>query len=143
MLALALPLAACAGTGGSGNGSADSQQVVEQPEIALGCRTQPGSEAVSERKSPFDSARIDIGGRIAQVCYSRPAAHGRLIFGPQSEGAGAPLVPWGRLWRTGANEPTILHLPFAAEIAGLAVDPGSYSMYTIPGEREWTLILNR
>lgn len=142
-LGVILSLAACAGTGGSTNGGADTQQVVEQPEIALACRTQPGSEAVSERKSPFDSTRIDVGGRAAQICYSRPAAQGRLIFGTAATGAGAPLVPYGRLWRTGANEPTVLHLPFAASLAGISLQPGSYSLYTIPGETEWTLIVNR
>ena len=143
-IGLLLSLAACAGTGGSGNGGTDSQQVVEQPEIGLECRTQPGSEAVSERKSPFDSARIDIAGRAAQVCYSRPSTQGRVIFGSDTTATtGAPLVPYGRLWRTGANEPTVLHLPFPAELAGIALAPGSYSLYTIPGETEWTVIVNR
>lgn len=142
---LALAAAGCVGTGGSGNGAADAQEVAEQQEVSLECRTQPGSEAVSERKSPFDSVRIDVGGRVAEICYSRPAAHGRLIFGSAAEPgtAASPLVPYGKLWRTGANEPTILHLPFAADVAGLQLEPGSYSIYTIPGESEWTLILNR
>lgn len=139
---LALATAACAGTGGSGNGDVDAQQVLEQPEVSLGCRTQPGSEAVAERTSPFDSTRIEIAGRAAQVCYSRPAARGRVIFS-ETAGATPPLVPYDKLWRTGANEPTILHLPFRAELAGIALDPGSYSLYTIPGPTEWTLIVNR
>jgi hypothetical protein len=138
---LALATAACAGTGGSGNADVDAQQILEQPEVSVECRTQPGSEAVAERTSPFDSTRIEIAGRAAQVCYSRPAARGRLIFA--AEGATAPLVPYEKLWRTGANEPTILHLPFRAELAGLALEPGSYSLYTIPGATEWTLIVNR
>lgn len=143
---LALAAAGCAGTGGSGNGAAaDAQEVAEQQEVSLECRTQPGSEAVAERKSPFDSVRIEVGGSVAEICYSRPAAHGRLIFGAAAEAgaAGSPLVPFGKLWRTGANEPTILHLPFAAEVAGIQLQPGSYSLYTIPGEAEWTVILNR
>jgi hypothetical protein len=56
---------------------------------------------------------------------------------------GGDLVPYGKLWRTGANEPTIIHLAGAAEIAGIAVEPGSYSLYTIPGADEWTVIVNR
>src|SRR5690606_11953348 len=122
-LGVILTLAACAGTGGSSNGGTDTQQVVEQPEISLECRTQPGSEAVSERKSPFDSTRITVGTQTAQVCYGRPSAQGRVIFGADGTAAGAPLVPYGKLWRTGANEPTILHLPFAAELAGIALTP--------------------
>lgn len=139
---LALVTAACAGTGGSGNADVDAQQVLEQPEVSLECRTQPGSEAVAERTSPFDSTRIEIAGHAAQVCYSRPAARSRVIFGAAG-GATPPLVPYDRLWRTGANEPTILHLPFRAELAGLALEPGSYSLYTIPGASDWTLIVNR
>src|SRR5690606_37152922 len=56
---------------------------------------------------------------------------------------GEALVPYGKLWRTGANEPTTIHLATPAQIAGVAVEPGSYSLYTIPGEREWTVIVNR
>jgi hypothetical protein len=52
-------------------------------------------------------------------------------------------VPYGKLWRTGANEPTTLHLPFTAEIAGIRVAPGSYSIYTVPNVDEWEIIVNR
>ena len=60
---------------------------------------------------------------------------GRTVFGG--------LVQYDELWRTGANEPTIIHLPFAASIAGIAVEPGSYSLYTEPGREQWTIIVNR
>jgi hypothetical protein len=56
---------------------------------------------------------------------------------------GGALVPYGKLWRTGANEPTTLHLPFTAEIAGVRVPPGSYSIYTVPNVDEWEIIVNR
>jgi hypothetical protein len=114
---------------------AGDAQIVTQPEVPLDCKTQPGSEPLAERTSPFDSARVDIGGRLAQVCYSRPSAKGRVIFGG--------LLPYGKLWRTGANEPTIIHIQFPAEIVGLRVEPGSYSIYTIPTEKDWTVIVNR
>jgi hypothetical protein len=68
-----------------------------------------------------DSAR-------AKICYSRPYARGRVIFGD--------LVPWDTLWRTGANEPTIIFLNRRATIAGMEVRQGSYSIYTVPGEHE-------
>jgi hypothetical protein len=90
---------------------------------------------VADRASPYDSTTVAVGGQQALVCYSRPSARGRTVFGG--------LVPYGKLWRTGANEPTIIHLPVAATIAGIAVQPGSYSIYTIPGESEWTVIVNR
>jgi len=56
---------------------------------------------------------------------------------------GGESVPYGELWRTGANEPTTLHVPFAADIGGISVEPGSYSLYTIPDPSEWTVIVNR
>jgi hypothetical protein len=139
---LVIATAACAGTGNSATPAGDSQQVVTEPQVALGCQTQPGSQAVAERKSPFDSTRITVGQRVAQVCYGRPSAHGRVIFGAAG-GEPAPLVPFDRLWRTGANEPTILHLPFAATVAGIRLEPGSYSLYTVPGAESWTIVVNR
>jgi hypothetical protein len=91
---------------------------------------------VEGRASPFDSVTIQVGSHTARICYGRPAANGRTIFGG--------LVPYDSLWRTGANEPTIIHLPFTAEIAGVTVPPGSYSLYTIPRQTgDWTLIINR
>ncbi len=52
------------------------------------------------------------------------------------------LVPFHTLWRTGANEPTILHLSQDAEIAGLSVEAGSYSIYTVPDPEQWTVVVN-
>ncbi len=91
--------------------------------------------AVAGRASPYDSVEFKLGGQDAQVCYGRPYAKGRTIFGG--------LVKYGSLWRTGANEPTILQLSAPASVAGVAVGAGSYSLYTIPGEAEWTIIVNR
>ncbi|CAN5905411.1 hypothetical protein BH23GEM7_BH23GEM7_01360 [soil metagenome] len=102
---------------------------------ALAC-TPSERMPVEGRTSPYDSTMVTVGGAQAKVCYGRPAARGRTMLGGEA-------VPYGQLWRTGANEPTIIHLPFAAEIAGVRVEPGSYSLYTMPGEQEWTVILNR
>jgi hypothetical protein len=56
---------------------------------------------------------------------------------------GGANVPYGRLWRTGANEPTMIHTTGPLTIAGVRVPAGVYSLYTIPGEKEWTVIVNR
>jgi hypothetical protein len=56
---------------------------------------------------------------------------------------GGQAVPYGKLWRTGANEPTVIFTPVALEIAGVKVAPGKYSLYTVPGEKEWEIIVNR
>jgi hypothetical protein len=90
---------------------------------------------VEGRASPYDSTLVDLAGAQAKVCYGRPAARDRVVFGQ--------LVPYDRIWRTGANEPTILHLPVAARFGTLDAPAGSYSIYTIPGRQEWTVILNR
>jgi hypothetical protein len=53
------------------------------------------------------------------------------------------LVPYGEPWRLGANEPTTIHVPFAAEIAGVAVDSGAYALYAVPSQSEWEIVVNR
>lgn len=90
---------------------------------------------MAARPSPRDSVRFEVEGRAALLCYGRPSARGRRVFGN--------LVPHGELWRLGANEPTVLHLPFAARIAGIRVGKGKLALYAIPGPSEWTIVLNR
>jgi Protein of unknown function (DUF2911) len=56
---------------------------------------------------------------------------------------GGEAVPYGKLWRTGANEPTIFYAPVPLSVAGIKVQPGVYSLYTVPGKNEWEVIVNR
>lgn len=113
----------------------DGGQLVTQPTVDLAC-VPSGNMPVEGRQSPYDSATVAVGDQQLRICYGRPSVRGRQIFGG--------LEQWGALWRTGANEPTIMHLPFEADIAGLRVPPGSYSIYTVPQESgEWELIINR
>lgn len=107
------------------------------PAAALVCT--PQQESVEGRASPYDSVTVRLDAFAAKVCYGRPAMRERAIFGPGEE----VLVPYGQLWRTGANEPTTVHVSSDAEIAGLPVGAGAYSIYTIPSESEWTVIVNR
>jgi hypothetical protein len=97
----------------------------------------PQRSNIANRPSPYDSTVVTIGSRQAKICYGRPSRRGRTVFDS--------LVAYNELWRTGANEPTIIHIPFAAKIAGMDVQPGSYSIYTIPvpAGGEWTVIVNR
>ncbi|MEX1182670.1 MAG: DUF2911 domain-containing protein [Gemmatimonadota bacterium] len=137
MLAVAamLGLAACANAAPADDQPAPGNgQLVTQPVVPLEC-TPSERMPVEGRASPYDAVTVDVGSRQLRICYGRPAARGRVIFGG--------LVPYGQLWRTGANEPTILHLAFPAEIAGIRVEPGSYSLYTVPSADEWTLVINR
>jgi hypothetical protein len=91
---------------------------------------------VQGRKSPLDSLTFSISGKPVKVCYGRPSARGRVMLGGSS-------IPYGKLWRTGANEPTVFFAPLPLRVAGLPVPPGVYSLYTIPGAREWEIIVNR
>jgi hypothetical protein len=88
------------------------------------------------RKSPLDSLTFSISGKQVKVCYGRPSSRGRVMLGGTD-------VPFGKLWRTGANEPTIFYTPVALSVAGIRVQPGVYSLYTVPGRNEWEVIVNR
>lgn len=115
-------------------GAAAASSVQAQATVSTHCVPQRPANLAS-RTSPYDSVMVMVGSRHAMLCYNRPSVKSRVIFGE--------LVPYGKLWRTGANEPTIIHLPFAASIAGVNVEPGSYSIYTVPGQSEWDVVINR
>jgi len=91
---------------------------------------------LASRQSPLDSLSFKVGTASVKLCYGRPSARGRTMIGGES-------VPFGKLWRTGANEPTMIHTTGPLNIAGVAVPAGSYSIYTIPGANEWEVIVNR
>jgi hypothetical protein len=91
---------------------------------------------LNRRTSPLDSLSFTVGSSDVKVCYSRPSLRGRTMFG-------SDLVPFGKIWRTGANEPTMIHTSGAITIAGVAVPAGTYSLYTVPGEKEWEVVVNR
>jgi hypothetical protein len=96
----------------------------------------PNDVPVKGRQSPLDSLQFTVAGKKVKLCYGRPSARGRTMIGGKG-------VPYGKLWRTGANEPTVFFTPVALEIAGVTVGPGKYSLYTVPGEKEWEVIVNR
>jgi hypothetical protein len=96
----------------------------------------PDKVPVEGRQSPLDSLTFTAGGKTVKLCYGRPSARGRKMIGGEN-------VPFGKLWRTGANEPTVIFTPVALEIAGVKVPPGKYSLYSVPGEKQWEIIVNR
>lgn len=98
-------------------------------------RGTPSPEQLAGRQSPLDSIEGQIGGQTMKVCYGRPSARGRTMVGGVEQ--------FDQPWRLGANEATSIHLPFAAEIAGVRVEPGSYSIYAIPGTTQWQVVVNR
>ena len=93
------------------------------------------SDNPGDRPSPLDSAMVTMGGDMVKVCYGAPSANERTLVGGDTHPFGAP-------WRTGANEATSIHLPFAATVAGVAVPAGSYSLYTVPGADSWGIHVN-
>ncbi len=96
----------------------------------------PNDVPVEGRQSPLDSLTFTVAKQTVKVCYGRPKARGRTMIGGKA-------VPYGKLWRTGANEPTVIFTPVALEIASVKLPPGKYSMYSVPGQKEWEIILNR
>jgi predicted methyltransferase len=91
--------------------------------------------ALAERLSPPDSAEAVVGGARVKVCYSRPSMRGRAIMGE--------LVPFDEPWRTGADEATVLRTDRPLDVGGVRLEPGWYSVYTVPGRDAWTVVLNR
>lgn len=89
------------------------------------------------RESPLDSVTFRIGGAPVKICYGRPSAGGRRPV------IGGSIVPYGQLWRTGDNEPTMIHTTIPLVVAGIRIPAGSYSLYTIPHPGQWNVIVNR
>ena len=109
------------------------------------------------RASQMATVAQKVGTTDLSITYSRPAVKGRTVYGDwpgdaKGEGtidngntrpAGAPLVAWGRVWRTGANEATLFSVSDDVLINGQPLAAGKYSVHSIPGKDEWTFIFNR
>lgn len=85
--------------------------------------------------SPTQIIKQEFGIGSIELTYSRPSIKGRKIYGD--------LVPFNKLWRTGANAATRLFFSEPVEIAGKKLDSGTYVLYTIPGMDSWDVILNK
>jgi len=95
-----------------------------------------GQTTPKPRLSPPGEATYTFAdGKTVFIAYSRPLMRGRKIMGD--------LVPYGKIWRTGANEATSLKTTADLDIGGLSVPAGSYTIYTLPGENAWKLIVNK
>jgi len=95
----------------------------------------------SKRPSPAASTECKFSdGSSIKVDYSSPRAKGRKIFGTEDEKA---LVPYGQVWRTGANEATKFVTDTTVKIGGKSLPAGNYTIFTIPNADKWTLIVNK
>lgn len=109
--------------------------------MLLSCSAGIAQEETSLAFSSLDKSPLDVvmyrdanQTAIARVIYSRPSKNNRVIFGE--------LVPYDKIWRTGANEATEIVFYKDVVIKGKTIKAGSYSIYTIPGEDQWSFILN-
>lgn len=96
------------------------------------------SAQVDKSKRPSPPAKVSEtlnNGAIVTIDYSQPSLKSRTI--------GKDIAPFGKVWRTGANEATIFEVSKNVTIEGKALPAGKYSLYTIPGEKEWTIIFNK
>jgi hypothetical protein len=88
-----------------------------------------------DKPSPAAKATGKAAGATITIDYSQPAVKGRKIWGE--------LVPYGMVWRTGANEATVFETDSDIKIEGASLPKGKYGLFTIPGENEWTIIFNK
>ncbi|MEP5613163.1 MAG: DUF2911 domain-containing protein [Cyclobacteriaceae bacterium] len=88
----------------------------------------------SKRPSPPAEVKKEINGTTVTVNYSKPSKRGRTIFGE--------LEPYGKVWRTGANESTWIEFSNEVKVEGKKLAAGRYGLFTIPGADEWVIIFN-
>ena len=88
----------------------------------------------SKRPSPPATATGKVSGATITINYSSPSVKARKIWGD--------LVPYDKVWRAGANEATIFETDKDIKVEGKTLAAGKYSLYAIPGEKEWTIIFN-
>jgi hypothetical protein len=85
--------------------------------------------------SPPETATVSLNGKTITINYSAPSMRGRKIMGQ--------LVPYDKVWRTGANAATSFVTSANLKIGSTTVPAGSYTLYTLPGASQWQLIINK
>lgn len=88
-----------------------------------------------QKPSPPGTAEVTLKGKKITIEYSRPSLRGRHV--------GQELAPYGKIWRTGANEATSLVTETDLTIGGANVPAGKYTIYSLPSEGTWKLIINK
>lgn len=104
--------------------------------FALTCWLAKSSSAQAIKTPPPSTpqfVRQDFGLSNIELSYSRPDVKGRKIFGD--------LVPFGKVWRTGANQATTLSFGDTVTVGGTPIPPGKYGLLSIPGADEWTIVI--
>lgn len=104
--------------------------------IFLTNNTSYAQEALKPRPSPLSVVTMKYEDAYVKVTYSRPHKREREIFGSE-------LAPYGKVWRTGANEATEITITKDVKMNGNEIKAGTYSIFTIPEKDEWTIIFNK
>ena len=102
--------------------------------VAMAMAQQPPQDKI-KRPSPPGTAEVTLKSKKITIDYSRPSLKGRKV--------GQELAPYGKVWRTGANEATALTTEIDLTIGGAKVPAGKYTLYTLPSEGTWKLIINK
>ncbi|GJM29760.1 MAG: hypothetical protein DHS20C17_23950 [Cyclobacteriaceae bacterium] len=103
----------------------------------LACWNLPeahAQEALKPRPSPLEMVTMKYEDTYVKITYGRPHKRGRNIFGD--------LLPYGEVWRTGANEATEITITGTVKLGEHQVKPGTYTLFSIPEKDHWTIILN-
>ena len=125
-------------SGGRTTYKVDVTRLDQPPDVeAIGARfaEREAQSGGVRQLSVRDTVRASIGAATFMVDYSRPLARGRTLLGD--------VIPYGRVWRTGANAATQLTTSVPITLAGLAVPAGTYTLWTLPHEKGVDLIVNR
>ena len=112
------------------------QKRIALPTLLFLLTTAAFAQMGGGKPSPAASATCDLGGgKTIKTDYSSPRMKGRKIYGG--------LVPFGEVWRTGANEATTFVTSADVRVGGKTVPAGSYTIFTVPTADKWTLIINK
>ena len=101
----------------------------------LGAQTPAAPKIEFPAASPSSTLKQRVGVTDVEITYARPSMKGRQDFGG--------LVPYGKIWRTGANTATKITFSTPVKLNDTAVPAGTYELFTIPGEGEWTVIIHK
>lgn len=100
------------------------------------------SQITHPKASPFTKIEQEVGLSKISLEYSRPAVRNRKVFGIQADGKPA-LVPYGRIWRVGANESTKITFDSDVRIEGKSLSKGTYALYIFPYENQWEIVFHK
>jgi hypothetical protein len=103
--------------------------------VAAVCFVIGAPVAHAQRLSPHETHAFTVDGATITISYGRPTMRGRKIFGA--------LIPYDKVWMPGADEATVFETTASLQFGDFKLPAGRYSLYTMPSEKQWTLIINR